>query len=203
MFQDEATNAPRLSCLIISAIVLPDAWKDRVLDQFHLADDVRRVETERQRVSEQLRRLGKTYRELLIYDDEFQRQTRLLKDRLNSLVVPDAQAAVTAGKLIEHRPPLWEKADLGERRRILMTMRDTVYVDTVEEKRIVAIRPKPAFRPLFEIANTREGSGIVLVHESEGEPVTANQPHPMGSRLMALRVCGGDGGGSLSQNEVQ
>ena len=30
-------------------------------------------------------------------------------------------------------------------------------VNTVDEKAIVAIRPKPAFRPLFEIATTRAG----------------------------------------------
>ena len=69
-------------------------------------------------------------------------------------MVPDADAAVTAGKLLEDLPALWEQADLGERRRILLTMLDAVYVDTVEERRIVAIRPRPAFRPLFEIATT-------------------------------------------------
>ena len=44
-------------------------------------------------------------------------------------------------------------------------MLDAVYVDAVEEKAIVAIRPKPAFQPLFEIATTREGSDIVLINE--------------------------------------
>ena len=48
---------------------------------------------------------------------------------------------------------------------LLMTMLDAVYVDTVEEKSIVAIRPKPAFQPLFEIANTREGSDVILINE--------------------------------------
>ena len=61
---------------------------------------------------------------------------------------------------------------------MLMTMLDAVYVDTVEERRIVAIRPKPAFRPLFEIATTRAGSGIVLV--SEKDPENADQPPPGG-----------------------
>jgi hypothetical protein len=35
-------------------------------------------------------------------------------------------------------------------------------VDTIEEKSVVAIRPKPAFRPIFEIATTRAGSAITL-----------------------------------------
>ena len=92
--------------------------------------------------------------------------------------MPDADAAVTAGKLVEDLPGLWDNADLTERRRILMTMLDAVYVDTVEERRVVAIRPRPAFRPLFEIATTRAGSGIVLV--SEKDPGNADQPPPGG-----------------------
>ena len=87
-------------------------------------------------------------------------------------------AAVAAGKLLEDLPALWKNADLGERRRILLTMLDAVYVDTVEEKTIVAIRPKPAFRPLLEIATTRKESGIVLVNDKDLEE--ANQPPPGG-----------------------
>ena len=41
-------------------------------------------------------------------------------------------------------PDLWEEADLAERRKLLMAMLDAVYVDTVEEKSVVTIRPKPA-----------------------------------------------------------
>ena len=45
-------------------------------------------------------------------------------------------------------------------------------MDTVEEKAIVAMRPKPAFRPLFEITTTREGSDVVLIKE----PPLADEP---------------------------
>ncbi len=38
-------------------------------------------------------------------------------------------------------------------------MLEAVYFDTVEERAIVALKPKPAFRALFQIATTREGSG--------------------------------------------
>ena len=71
-----------------------------------------------------------------------------------------------AGKLLENLPDLWEEADLAERRKLLMAMLDAVYVDTVEEKSVVAIRPKPAFRPIFEVATTREGSGIALINQT-------------------------------------
>ena len=57
---------------------------------------------------------------------------------------------------------IWEEANLVEKRKLLLSMLDAVYVDTVEEKSIVAIRPKPAFLPLFEVATTRQGSDVVL-----------------------------------------
>jgi hypothetical protein len=79
--------------------------------------------------------------------------------------VPGIDAATEAGKLLENLPQLWKEADLGERHKILQTMLDAVYVDTVEEKTIVAIRPKPAFQALFQVATTKEGSGVILYNE--------------------------------------
>ena len=71
-----------------------------------------------------------------------------------------------AGKLVENLSVLWEEADLAERRNLLMAMLDEVYVDTVDEKAIVTIRPKLASRPLFEIVTTRAGSGVVLINQT-------------------------------------
>ena len=65
---------------------------------------------------------------------------------------------------------MWEEADLTERRKLLLAMLDAVYVDTVEEKSVVAIRPKPAFRPLLEMATTSAGSGIVPINETPPGP---------------------------------
>ena len=48
-----------------------------------------------------------------------------------------------------------------------MAMLDAVYVDTVEEKSVVAIRP------IFEVATTREGSGIALINQT---PQTQDEP---------------------------
>ena len=61
-----------------------------------------------------------------------------------------------------------------------MTMLDAVYVDTVEERRIVVVRPRPAFGPLFGVATTRDDSGIILV--SKRDLGNANQPAPGGQQ---------------------
>ena len=50
----------------------------------------------------------------------------------------------------------------GEQHKLLETILDAVYVDPLDERTIVAIRPKPAFRALFDMAATTDGSGISL-----------------------------------------
>jgi len=84
-----------------------------------------------------------------------------LEDKPASLGVPGFDATVEAEKLLEDLPSFWDEANLSERGKLVQTMLDGVYVDTVEEKSVVAIRPKPASIPLFEIATTRQSSNVV------------------------------------------
>ena len=101
-----------------------------------------------------------------------------------NLVVPGVDAAMEAGNLLENLPVLWQEADLTERRKLLMAMLDAVYVDTVEEKSVVAIRSKPAFRPIFEVASTRGGSDVVVINET---------PQTQKAQRLNHCVLGGDG----------
>ena len=82
-------------------------------------------------------------------------------------------AAEEAGRLLSNLPALWRDADLEERRKLLLAMLDAVYVETKELKQVVAIQPKPAFGPVFQVATSREGCGVVLIKES---PQTAGEP---------------------------
>ncbi len=162
---------------IVSAIVLPEAWMDRVLAQIQLADEVKRVAQERKNAELRLKRLAQVYLDGVMSEDEYRRQKRLLQDRLASLVVTGVDAAREAGTLLGELPALWESADLEERRRLLMTMLDAVYVDSGEEKAIVAIQPKPAFLPLFQVATTREGSDVILISQRETPPAHRPEAH--------------------------
>ncbi len=68
---------------------------------------------------------------------------RSLEDPVSGLVVPGVASAKEAGELLGDLPALWKAATLAEMRKLLLTMLDAVYVDTVDEKAIVAVRPKP------------------------------------------------------------
>ena len=104
------------------------------------------------KAQERLRRLGRAYVDGVYDDDEYRRQKRTLEMELESLVVPEADAAGEAGRLIEKLPELWAGASMEERRKLLLTMLEAVYVDIKDERRIVAIRPKAPFKPVFQVA---------------------------------------------------
>jgi len=171
---------------IIGALVLPEAWMDRVLAKIHLADEVNRIGQERLQAEQRLKRLGKAYVDGLYSDDDYRREKRSMEELLSGLVIPDVDSAKKAGELMENLPGLWEEANLSERRKLLLTMLEAVYVDTVDEKAIVAIRPKPAFQALLEIATTRKDSNVVLNKQ--------DAPGLIMSLERLIRVSGGDGG---------
>ena len=54
---------------------------------------------------------------------------------------------------------------MEERRKLLLTMLDAVYVDAKKIRSIIAIRPKPPFKPIFQVAVTKEGSDIRILNE--------------------------------------
>ena len=141
---------------ITSAIVLSDAWLHRLLATVHGAPEVMRVERKRNQVQQRLKKLGTAYVDRIYDDVEYRRRKTVLDDNLRSLMVPDADVAAEAAKPLEHLAELWKNAGLTERRRILLTMLDAVYLDTVDERRIVAIRPGPTFGPLLGIATVRD-----------------------------------------------
>ncbi|MBI2869128.1 MAG: hypothetical protein HYX96_04805 [Chloroflexi bacterium] len=60
---------------------------------------------------------------------------------------------------------LWQEANLTEQRKLLLTMLDAVYMDTKKTRSVVAIKPKPPFRPIFQVAAKREGSVIRILNE--------------------------------------
>ena len=151
---------------IIESILLPKSYMDQVVAEIQLVDEVQRVERERKRMEERLRRLREVYLEGDLPRDQYSERKRSMETQIASLIIPDVDAAKEAGRLLEDLPTLWEEADLGERRKLLTAMLEALYVDTVEERSIVALKPKPAFRALFQIATTREGSGVILYKEN-------------------------------------
>jgi site-specific DNA recombinase len=150
---------------LVEAIELKPHWLEQVLAILELKDETERVKKARSDVQEKLRRMARAYVDGLFPDEEYHRQRRLLEMELESLVVPGVNAAEEAGNLIHNLPGLWAAANLEERRKLLLTMLDAVYVDAKKYKSIVAIKPKPPFVPVFQVAVSKKESPIRILNE--------------------------------------
>ncbi len=157
---------------IIEAIELGPRWLEEVLAIVALKDEVERVKKQRLDIQAKLKRMAKAYIDNLFDENEYNRQKKLMELELESLRVPEASAAEEAGNLIKELPRLWKEANLEERRKLLLTMIDSVYYDAKESKSIVAIKPKAPFIPVFKVATTREGSGVTLINGRPPGPLT-------------------------------
>jgi site-specific DNA recombinase len=150
---------------LIGAIELKPKWLEEVLAILSLKDETERIIKERQTVQEKLRRMAQTYIDGLFPENDYQYQRKLLEMHLESLVIPEVDAAKEAGELIYHLPALWQAANFSERRRLIISMLDAVYVDAKQIKSIVAIRPKPPFIPIFQVAVSKKDSPIHIINE--------------------------------------
>ena len=79
-----------------------------------------------------------------------------------SLLIPEVDAAKAAGRLLEDIPRLWAAAAIQDQHQVLTTILDAVYIDMKDQKSIVSVKAKPAFRAVLRLAAPdRDGSAIL------------------------------------------
>ena len=78
---------------VVEAIKLGPRWEEEVLSIVSSRDEEESIREKRQKVQERLRRLVKVYTEGVLDDGEYERQKRVCELELESLVVPEADAA--------------------------------------------------------------------------------------------------------------
>ena len=135
---------------MFSSIVLPDDWQRRVLARIVHQDETARIIGERERVKEKLRRLGQAFVDGLFDEIEYHRQKKSLEWELESLLIPEVNAAKEAGKLLADMPRLWAGATLQERHQLLTTILDAVYIDMKDKKSIMSVKAKPVFQAVLD-----------------------------------------------------
>ena len=99
---------------------------------------------------------------------------RAQKPEKRSLAVPEVNAVEEAGSLLSDLPRLWAEATQEERRKLLLAMLEAVYVDTKDSRGIVLIRPKAAFRTLFEVTGVETVTSGLPSLAADLAAVTAN-----------------------------
>ena len=154
---------------VIRSLTLESSWRERIMAKMAVFSENDRILKQRKLVTEKLRRLGKAYVDGLVGDGEYGVQRTLLNDALNSLVVPESDATITAGELLENLGLIWDKATLEEKHRLLRTMLEAVYVDLAASRSIVGIQPKAPFYPLFDSLKRIPGNKVTIFRPGEAE----------------------------------
>ena len=171
---------------IVASLTLEDGWRDTIVQRVIALSEKDRIATERRAAEQRLKRLGRAYVDGLIADRAYQAETKQLKERIASLVVPEVDIAMEAGALLEQVQDLWQEATIAERHDLLTGMLEAVYID-LPHREIVGVTPKGAFRHAFT-ALSQKGDGLKLM---QPEMVAArSESRPESGR------CGGDGGES-------
>ena len=154
---------------IVRSIRLPADWLNRTLEIVSQDSEVSLVHVQRAKLNERLKRLVRVSVDGLYPEDEYRRQKHAIETQLESLVVPEIDAAEEAGRLLGMIPELWDRASTAERHELLTRMLDAVYVDMRGTRSVVQIKPKPAFRELFGMAKTASGTCVDFVQKEPPE----------------------------------
>ena len=155
---------------IVKSLVLMPSWKERIIEGLSTVSERESILSQRKQIEARLKRLARTYIDGLIDEGDYNVQRKLLQDAFDSLVIPEEDAAINAGKLLENMGYLWEKATLAEKHRLLSIMLEAVYVDLAASRSIVGIQPKPAFYPLFRsLQNHAENQITVFFNDNKGK----------------------------------
>jgi hypothetical protein len=117
------------------------------------------IEAERRRISAALERLADLYLWGDIERAAYKQQQAVLEAELSALVVPEQTAITEAGRYLKQVGVLWDDADIGQRRELLHAILDCVKVDVLAQ-RVVCVKPKPEFVPLFRRVDDLEEDDV-------------------------------------------
>jgi len=135
----------QVATVVHSLQILPD-WKQQMAQLAATNYDGPKPED----LKEKRRRLGKAYANEAFGDTEYEMRLAEIDRQLEQASVttpPDVEDAV---QLFSNLPMLWNEATMDERRSLLKTLVELVYVD-IKTKRVTAIKPTPAFRVLYGV----------------------------------------------------
>jgi hypothetical protein len=118
-------------------------------------DEHRDIEARRKRLETKLKRLARAYVDVGLTDTEYAREKREIQAKLANIEVPHTKRVFDAGEVLESLGKVWQRANERERQEIVRLIFEIVYVD-LDRQEITGLVLKPAFEPLFRIADERE-----------------------------------------------
>lgn len=148
---------------LIAALQLPEHVKAAAVELLQTGDETAAIERRRDALGEQLRRVGRVYRDGGMTDAEYDRDTARIRGELASLARPaNAVNIARAVQALDDMAGLWTHATPAERAGILRALFDGFIVDT-STRAVVAFDVKNENSALFgALFRKAEATGFAL-----------------------------------------
>jgi hypothetical protein len=131
-------------------LALPDDWRERLEELVEDRPEREDLDAKRRYIQGRLRRLREVYVDGDLGRTEYARRRDELRAQLVALEEPEPSEVEHAAETLETRGTEWAGASKRLRRAMLRVIFEGIYCDMIE-RRVVYVRPYPAFVPLFRM----------------------------------------------------
>jgi DNA invertase Pin-like site-specific DNA recombinase len=140
----------------LKALRLPADWQEELRRQLEDKDEIRMIETRREQINDQLRRLGRAFADGFYDDQEYEHRSLALKTELEGLVIPDSARVFDSGLQLDNLGDYLEDATEDEQSEIAHLIMTAVYAD-LDRNLVIRLRPSPEFTFMFRVAAEEMG----------------------------------------------
>ena len=141
---------------LLRKVRLPEDWQKDIERRVQNMDVVRKIETRRLEIDEELRRLGRAFADDAFSEEDYDRRRMKLMAEKDSLVIPDDAKALELGMQLQNIGDYFDDATNDEKNRILHLLFEAIYYD-FEQKRMVRFKPPAEYAPIFRLAAPLSG----------------------------------------------
>lgn len=160
---------------IITGCKLPDDWQTRISEIINSNGKPHKTENERCALVERLARLKKQFEWGDIDEQDYTAKRNELKHAIAECEPTVARMFIDAAHYLQNMTTVWERATAEEHRDMVRAIFDAVYCDP-DTKRIVSLRPKPAFHFIFRrVSGLIEHDGVFDIQQEEEFASTSSQ----------------------------
>ena len=153
---------------LVSRLVLPDDWRDRLEELAEHQEERENLEGKRRYLKSKLRKLKFLFMEEDMTATEYRRRKAELQAEIDLLKAPEPPAVEEAGATLEVLAQEWASASKKYRAQMLRVIFEEIVVD-VAVRKLVCVRPYPPFVPLFRMDGLEESDNGYFYFKKDAE----------------------------------
>jgi hypothetical protein len=142
---------------LLRELTLPSTWQEEILAQVEGNCSKPENGVTREQIEGRLKRLKQLFVLGDLSETEYRAERDKLRAKLADLTPPELPDLQRAAEPLEDFGTIWDGATPKERKQIVHTLLEAVYLDSGDDGPLVAVEPRAEFAPLFEMMGVGDG----------------------------------------------